>query len=151
MDSTVMLEQAIVAAKAGRKAEARHLLETLLDADDRNERAWLWMSSVVDSDEERIICLENVLTINPQHEVARRGLVAMGVNLGADRASVPLVSDAANVVSPAHPSTSGGDVPPAETSSVERRTFILITIVLALMLICTVIGIITFVILGPAG
>jgi len=38
MDTMPMLNRAIIAAKAGRKAEARQLLEAVLDADERNER-----------------------------------------------------------------------------------------------------------------
>lgn len=45
-----------------------------LKQDERNETAWLWLSGAVDNDEERAICLENVLTINPANERARRGL-----------------------------------------------------------------------------
>jgi hypothetical protein len=69
-----LLAQGIAAVKAGRKAEARELLIRVIEQEDRHELAWLWLSGAVDTDEERIICLENVLTINPQNAAARRGL-----------------------------------------------------------------------------
>ncbi len=161
MDVTEKLNQAIVAAKAGRKAEARRLLEAVLDADDRNERAWLWLSDVVESDEERIVCLENVLTINPDNEVARKGLAA----LQAASAAAPFSSSydtqgemrrSSPVAEGLEPSALGpgpgtelpaGDAPPVA----DNRAFIVITIVLALMLICTVLSVLAYVILSPLG
>jgi hypothetical protein len=73
-----LLEQAITALKEGRKAAARRLLKLVLEQDQRNEMAWLWLSGVVDSDAERRICLENVLAINPNNGIAQRGLERLG-------------------------------------------------------------------------
>ena len=157
MDIETTLRQAIAAAKAGRKAEARRLLETVLDADERNEQAWLWMSGVVDSDEERIICLQNVLAVNPQNQAARKGLAAFGVTPEIDQPSSYLVTEQASAESPVAPPMASttqsmdGDVPLDHSTTLDRRLFIAITLVLALMLICTVIGILAYVILSPAG
>ena len=157
MDIETTLRQAVAAAKAGRTAEARHLLEAVLDADQHNEQAWIWMSSVVDSDEERVICLENVLTINPQNETARKGLVALGVTPGIDVPSSPSISgevseDYSVAPPPASPTASvEEDVPLDLSTTTDRRPFIAITVVLVLMLICTVISILAFVILSPVG
>jgi hypothetical protein len=74
MSASELLKQGIAACKAGRKAEARALLERVIEQDEHNEAAWLWLSGAVETDEDRQICLENVLTINPDNEVARRGL-----------------------------------------------------------------------------
>lgn len=46
----------------------------VIEVDERNEQAWLWLSGVVDTDEDRLICLENVLTLNPDNVRARAGL-----------------------------------------------------------------------------
>lgn len=154
MELKATLDQAILAAKEGRKAEARRLLETVLDADERNEQAWLWLSGLVDSDEERSICLENVLTINPHNEAARKGLRALGATPAADQTSA-LHTPTGSSTTPGFQSSAEIDAPDrVETSdllSSDRRTFIVITIVLALMLICTVVSILGFVILSPAG
>jgi hypothetical protein len=152
MDIETTLKQAVSAAKAGRKEEARRLLEAVLDADDRNEQAWLWMSDVVDSDQERIICLENVLTINPHNKLARAGLAA----LGADPVPsyVPEVADEAAPAAPAvasHTESHVPDVSSDDSLASDRRPFIVITIVLVLMLICTVVTILAFVLLAPVG
>lgn len=68
------LTEAIAAAQAGNRDEARAALIRVLEADERNELAWLWLSGVMDTPEERRICLENVLTINPANSHALHGL-----------------------------------------------------------------------------
>ncbi len=72
-----LLKQGIATLKAGRKAEAHKLLMQVTQQDERNETAWLWLSGAVDTDEERRTCLENVLAINPNNGVARRGLESL--------------------------------------------------------------------------
>lgn len=68
------LQQAIAAIKSGDKVTGKRLLIETLKVERRNENAWLWMTKVVNSDEERIKCLENVLRINPDNETAKRGM-----------------------------------------------------------------------------
>lgn len=72
------LQAGIAAAKAGDRATARALLEGVLAQDERNELAWIWMASVVNTVAERRVCLERVLAINPNNEVARRALRQLG-------------------------------------------------------------------------
>ncbi|MGD8623382.1 MAG: tetratricopeptide repeat protein [Anaerolineae bacterium] len=69
-----LLQQGVEAAKAGRKEEARRLLLQVVEWDERNEQAWLWLSGVVDSPQEKLTCLQNVLDINPDNSVARAGV-----------------------------------------------------------------------------
>jgi len=71
---TRLLQRGIDAARGGRREEARRMLIRVTALDERCEPAWLWLSSVVDSLQQRRICLENVLTINPHNENARAGL-----------------------------------------------------------------------------
>jgi hypothetical protein len=161
MDTMPMLNRAIIAAKAGRKAEARQLLEAVLDTDERNERAWLWLSGAVDSDEERAICLENVLSINPDNQAARRGLAMLRA-----AASAPIIRPLPEPgpAAPASPPSPGaaesppsGDVVTSLLGRIEQqqgqakvaripdnRMLILITIFLILLLVCSVIGIVIF-------
>jgi hypothetical protein len=65
------LQQGIAAAKAGRKSEARQLLLEATTSTGTAENAWLWLSGVVERDEERLFCLDNALQINPNNEPAR--------------------------------------------------------------------------------
>jgi hypothetical protein len=69
-----LLSAGVDAVKAKKREEARELLYQVIDLDERNATAWLWLSGVVDGIDARIVCLENVLAINPHHEVATEGL-----------------------------------------------------------------------------
>jgi tetratricopeptide (TPR) repeat protein len=68
------LRDGIAAAKSGRRDQARELLLQVIEVNERSEQAWLWLSGVVDDDEDRLICLENVLALNPDNVQARAGL-----------------------------------------------------------------------------
>ncbi|MCC6614997.1 MAG: hypothetical protein IT320_16075 [Anaerolineae bacterium] len=69
-----LVREGINALKAGNKATARELFEKVLEINEHNEQAWLWMSAVLDSPEDQRTCLENVLAINPMNERALQGL-----------------------------------------------------------------------------
>src|SRR5262245_13315756 len=69
-----LLEQGITAAQAGRREEARALLIQAVEADERNEQAWLWLAGLVDDPNDMRTCLENVLDLNPDNAKARQGL-----------------------------------------------------------------------------
>ena len=69
----------IEAYRAGKKSEARKLLEKAIELDDYNEQAWMWLSAVVETEEEKRTCLENVVVINPDNAEAKRGLKMLGV------------------------------------------------------------------------
>ncbi len=69
VDSQV--KEAIRLIRAGNKVRALQLLTAAVELDDQHELAWLWLSVVVDNDEDRIIALQNALTINPDNKKAR--------------------------------------------------------------------------------
>src|SRR5262245_54438962 len=71
------LEQGIAAAQAGHKQKARTLLAEVIEADESQLEAWLWLYQVVDSLEEKTICLENVLTLEPAHDFAQAALAEL--------------------------------------------------------------------------
>lgn len=71
------LQQGITAVKAGNRAEGREWLMKALEADDHNEQAWLWLSGAVTSPEDRRVCLENVLALNPENNLAQKGLAKL--------------------------------------------------------------------------
>src|SRR4030042_5903502 len=73
-DLKQLLRDGITAARAGQKERARELLLRVIEQNDRSEPAWLWLSGMVDDAEERRICLENVLAINPNNAAAQAGL-----------------------------------------------------------------------------
>jgi tetratricopeptide (TPR) repeat protein len=69
-----LLRRGIAAVKEGQRDRARDLLMHVVEQDEENISAWMWLSGVVDDLEDREICMENVLTLDPDNEVARRGL-----------------------------------------------------------------------------
>ena len=73
-----LLQDGITAAKKGNSDKANELLLSVIEADQDNDKAWLWLSGVVKSDKDRRICLENVLILNPDSAAAKRGLDRLG-------------------------------------------------------------------------
>jgi len=69
-----LLEQGVEAAQAGEEERARNILIRVIELDQRNEQAWLWLSSVVETTIDKTVCLENVLVINPDNTSAATGL-----------------------------------------------------------------------------
>jgi hypothetical protein len=84
-----LLQQGMAAARAGRTGEARQFFVQVLQQDPRNETAWLWLSGVVETREDRIRCLQQVLTINPENQLAAKGLQALGALEAPQAAAVP--------------------------------------------------------------
>lgn len=107
------LELAITAIRSGRKEEGRQLLNLLIQQNPNNEMAWLWMSSVVHTDEQRARCLYHVLAINPDNELARRGLQILGIVVSDSRpVRVPRDSQPIPVQRPQPETATPWPVPP---------------------------------------
>ncbi len=68
------LYDGVMALLGGDKARARDMLIRVVDKDEENEQAWLWLSGAVDDPEDQQVALENVLALNPDNEYARAGL-----------------------------------------------------------------------------
>ena len=75
MDLEEKLQQGIDAARANDKKAARAILKEVVEADETQAAAWLWLYKVVDSLEEKAICLDNVLTLEPDNDYARERLI----------------------------------------------------------------------------
>lgn len=69
-----LLQKGIEAARAGDRKRAYDIFVHVIELDQRNEQAWLWLSSVADSRADKEVCLENVLLINPDSTYAAMGL-----------------------------------------------------------------------------
>ncbi|NWG22503.1 MAG: tetratricopeptide repeat protein [Chloroflexi bacterium] len=68
------LYQGALALSEGRRDEAQRLLLQVIEQDDQNEQAWLWLSGAVDDPADQQVALENVLAINPRNAAAHAGL-----------------------------------------------------------------------------
>jgi hypothetical protein len=67
-----LLQQGIVAFKAGKRDEARKLFISAVKQNQDNERAWGGMYEVSGDNKERIYCLKQMLRINPENEKAKQ-------------------------------------------------------------------------------
>ena len=79
-----MYKAALEAIDQGQTARARDLFTRLLRSDSSKAEYWLWMSTLVDSDQERIYCLESALRVDPDNEAAKRGLIILGARQAGD-------------------------------------------------------------------
>ncbi|HEU5098909.1 MAG TPA: tetratricopeptide repeat protein [Roseiflexaceae bacterium] len=73
-DIVSLLYDGAVAVREGRLADAQGLLMKVIENDEQNELAWLWLSGAVDDPADQQVALENVLAINPDNAAARQGL-----------------------------------------------------------------------------
>lgn len=67
VDRVERLLDAIDLVKMNETEEAKSLLRSIIQEDSNSEDAWLWMSVVVDNLDQSIVCLDNVLRINPNN------------------------------------------------------------------------------------
>jgi tetratricopeptide (TPR) repeat protein len=72
-----MLANGIAAVKAGKMEEAQEWLVALLQIDRYSEQGWMWLSGAADNDQDRLDCMLEVLKINPDNALAKRGLAAL--------------------------------------------------------------------------
>ena len=87
-----MFKAALDAISQGQTTRARDLFTRLLRSDSSKAEYWLWMSTLVDTDKERVYCLESALRADPDNEAAKRGLIILGARqAGEDVKPVPPV------------------------------------------------------------
>jgi hypothetical protein len=87
-----ILQLGIEAARDGNKEEARNLFRLLTRQEPRNTQAWLWLAGVAESREERQAALEHVIELEPNNDMAIKGLQALGVRVPSGSVvSVPAV------------------------------------------------------------
>jgi hypothetical protein len=70
----IWLQEGIGAAKAGQHDRARLRLLDVVEQDQTNEAAWFWLYYVFERREDRRVCLENLMAINPRNSWAAREL-----------------------------------------------------------------------------
>lgn len=73
-DIANLLYEGARAATEGRHEDAQTLLMRVIEQDEQNELAWLWLSGAVTDPNDQQIALENVLAINPRNKAAQDGL-----------------------------------------------------------------------------
>lgn len=73
-----MLQEAMEALGKGDRTRARDLLTRLIKTDQKNPTYWLWLSTAVDTQKERLYCLQTALQADPDNAAAKRGLRIFG-------------------------------------------------------------------------
>ncbi len=73
-----------LALEQGDRFQAREHLSNLLNEDPDNLEYWLLMSTVVESNKERIYCLNKVLALDPKNPEAALGMILFGGQHPAD-------------------------------------------------------------------
>lgn len=85
------LLDAIELIQENRREAAVPLLRELISEDKDFEEAWLWMSVAVDSMDKSIVCLDNVLRINPDNAQAAGALYRLReIEMGDERKRLAL-------------------------------------------------------------
>ncbi|MFN3491762.1 MAG: hypothetical protein ACK40V_06035, partial [Anaerolineales bacterium] len=77
-NSDTIFQDAVEALRRGNKLRAKELLTLLLKSDQNNAVYWIWLSAAVDSQKERIYCLQTALKLDPENATAKRGLILLG-------------------------------------------------------------------------
>jgi len=115
-DTQQLMKEAMAAFKAKKKSRARELLMKVTDIEEDNVKAWLLLSAVVDKLEDQQLCLENVLTIDPNNEKAKKGLAIVRKKLGLPAEESPPPTTSAPSASPTTPPASSDSSTPAFTN-----------------------------------
>lgn len=68
------LDQAIAAARAGRRDDAARMLRQIVAANPFNADAWVWLGGLASNPREQRSALEQALTIAPENQRAQQGL-----------------------------------------------------------------------------
>jgi tetratricopeptide (TPR) repeat protein len=103
-----LLQEAVAAAQEGRTAHAQQRFMQVVEIDERNETAWAWLAQLVDNPEDKRVCLENTLSINPNNEQAKQALAAMNAT------AAPPAQPAPAAPPPAPPPAAAAPPPPAQ-------------------------------------
>jgi hypothetical protein len=112
-----LLLKGIAAAKAKQVGEALAFLRQVVEVDPYNQMAWLWLSEVVETDEQRVICLENVLALNPDNKAAQEGLALLKRRVAAEET----LSEGVERSAPLMTTASAPSSEPADSLAVKPR------------------------------
>ncbi len=94
INQTVVISEAISAARSGQKDLARQLLREITDQDPRHEQGFLWLAALAETPAAAMGHLERVLELNPNNQQA---LNALSVHrLHAERVSSHAKEEAAS-------------------------------------------------------
>lgn len=79
-DAMQLFQQAVLAAKRKDLENARKLIKASIRKQPKNETAWLVYASIAETKREQLICLKQVLELNPQNAQAAKMVRDMGID-----------------------------------------------------------------------
>jgi hypothetical protein len=82
-----LLYEGAEAVHSGRRADGQGLLLQVIERDEQNELAWLWLSGAMEDHADQQVALENVLAINPHNQTAQQGLAWLKAQYGDQTAA----------------------------------------------------------------
>ncbi len=88
-DAQQLVQQARRAIQTGDNEKGQRLLAQVLQANPQDETAWLWMAVAIESPQKRRECLQRVLSINPDHALARQALASTDARETVKREAPP--------------------------------------------------------------
>ena len=71
------LDSALIALRSGERNKARSILADILRSNPKNELAWYWLATCVDSAQQKRDCLSRVLALNPNNLQAKAALAKL--------------------------------------------------------------------------
>jgi len=80
-----LLQAGITAAQRGQPDHARGLLLRVVEMDEKNLTAWLWLADLVPSLKDRETALENALTLDPSNDTIRQRLEQVHEEMDLER------------------------------------------------------------------
>lgn len=78
MPEDTLLNEAIEALQKGDNTRAKDLLTRLIKVDQENAAYWVWLSAAVETQKEKVYCLQTAYKIDPENTGAKRGLIIFG-------------------------------------------------------------------------
>jgi membrane protein YdbS with pleckstrin-like domain len=111
-----VLRTARDAIRHGDHETGRNLLLQVIQANPRNEVAWLWLSAVIDDPARERECLERVIEINPDNALAQKHLLKLRLQSYSDTAPAAGAPPPAAAPEPDIPT----ELPPAQTAPAVR-------------------------------
>ena len=147
-DHDSLLGQGIIAARLGDKNTARRLLSEAVRLDPESEKAWLWLSGVLDTHQARAYCLQKALELNPDNYLARQGLVALGAAPPAPPAKEGRATPPSKTQPEAAPPAAPRARPPVGEKDVRQQRFWQAVVAMLAIIALCLIGTLAHVTLG---
>jgi hypothetical protein len=130
------LNQAVRLIKAGNKNDALPILRKIVQSDPNNEMAWLWLYACVNTNPQKIYCLQQALRVNPENQNAQQALAKLSDLSQQNNKERPSQAKAQNINNGQSKSFGGEIRPNRPQKSRANRTLFLFGGAFVLFLFC---------------